>query len=111
MKPVLRDLHWLPVQQRICYKIALLTFKGLHGMAPVYIRDLIEEYEPGRALRSASELRLRPQKITKTKFYGDRAFATAAPEIWNKLPSKLRAISNLCGFKKGLKTHLFKSTL
>ena len=35
--PVLRQLHWLPISQRIAYKILLLTFKALHGLAPQYI--------------------------------------------------------------------------
>ena len=34
VKPLLEQLHWLPIQQRITYKICLLTFKLLHGLAP-----------------------------------------------------------------------------
>ena len=38
--PALRDvLHWLPVDQRVLYKIALLTFKCLHGCAPQYLSE------------------------------------------------------------------------
>ena len=33
MKPILCELHWLPVQQCLQYKIALLTFKALNNMA------------------------------------------------------------------------------
>ena len=51
VKPVLRDLHWLPVQERIVYKIALFTHKALHGLGPTYISELIEEYRPRRTLR------------------------------------------------------------
>ncbi|XP_072047052.1 uncharacterized protein [Amphiura filiformis] len=112
MKPVLRVLHWLPVQQRIVYKIALLTYKALHGLAPRYISDLIEEYKPQRTLRSASQALLctRAPKNCKTKFYGERSFAAAAPKVWNNLPFKLRSISNINSFKKGLKTHLFNAS-
>ena len=39
--PVLINLHWLPVRYRINFKILLLTFKALYGMAPSYIIDLI----------------------------------------------------------------------
>ena len=39
--PVLHELHWLPVKYRIHFKILLLTFKALNGMAPAYISDLI----------------------------------------------------------------------
>ena len=76
-----QGLHWLPVQQRIWYKIALLTFKALHGMAPAYITELVEEHKPRRALRSAFDVLLRPPKISKTKFYGERAFAVAAHTV------------------------------
>ena len=40
--PVLQELHWLPVKFRIHFKILLLTFKALNGMAPAYISDLID---------------------------------------------------------------------
>ena len=32
--PILTNLYWLPVRYRINFKILLLTFKGLYGMAP-----------------------------------------------------------------------------
>jgi len=37
--PVIRDLHWLPVRQRIKYKLAMIAYKCLHGLAPVYLVD------------------------------------------------------------------------
>ena len=49
--PVLYQLHWLPVQYRIEYKILLLTFKALHGFAPAYICALINPKACTRALR------------------------------------------------------------
>ena len=39
--PVLQELHWLPVRYRIHFKILLLAFNALNGMAPAYISDLI----------------------------------------------------------------------
>ena len=44
ISPVLHDLHWLPIRHRIAYKIALLTFKSIHGMSPDYITELIPQY-------------------------------------------------------------------
>ena len=40
-KPILKELHWLPIQQRINFKIILLTFKALHGLTATYISELI----------------------------------------------------------------------
>ena len=38
--PVLHDLHWLPVTQRIHFKILLTTYKALNNLAPPYLSDL-----------------------------------------------------------------------
>ncbi|CAH3018847.1 unnamed protein product, partial [Porites evermanni] len=35
------DLHWLPVRQRISFKILLFVFKAIHGFAPTYLRELV----------------------------------------------------------------------
>ena len=56
ISPVLVQLHWLPVEQRVIYKTALLTYKALHGLAPQYLADLLEYYVPTRSLRSADQL-------------------------------------------------------
>ena len=110
ISPVLHDLHWLPIRHRITYKIALLTFKSLHGMSPEYITDLIPQYKPVRSLRSSSQLLLKHPGICKTITYGSRSFSAAAPTIWNALPIAIRSISSLSAFKKALKTYLFRCT-
>ena len=107
ISPVLKDLHWLPVQQRIQFKILTLTFKALHNLAPEYIKNLLQVYKPGRNLRSqSSSIRLVLPK-SRTMTYGDRCFASAAPKLWNELPSKIRDCETLDSFKRSLKTHLF----
>ena len=37
--PVLRQLHWLPVRQRVNFKLAVLVFKALHGLTSCYLVD------------------------------------------------------------------------
>ena len=108
--PLLRDLHWLPVQQRIELKTLCITFKGLCCLAPSYLDELLTRRSAGRTLRSHSngEIMLH-QPIGRTAFYGDRAFSICAPRLWNSLPSHLRASQSLNGFKVMLKTYLFKS--
>ena len=104
--PVLRDLHWLPIAYRVRYKILTLTFRALQGEAPSYITDLIQEKKQVRALRSQSALTLDVPR-TRTARYGDRAFYSAAPVLWNALPVRIRSCDTLDSFKKTLKTHLF----
>ena len=55
IKPVLKQLHWLPVNPRINYEILLLTYKALNGQAPSYITELLEPYTPIRNLSSSSK--------------------------------------------------------
>ena len=83
--PLLINLHWLPIHERIKYKILLLTFKALHGLAPSYICDLITKYKPARTLRSSNELLLNSTTYN-LKSYGSRSFSVSAPALWNSLP-------------------------
>ena len=67
--PLLKELHCLPVEQRIIFKILLLTFKGLNNLCPSYISDLLETYKPARSLRSSTRnLLVIPR--SKLKSYG-----------------------------------------
>ena len=104
--PILRDLHWLPVQQRIVFKLLLFTYKALHEQAPKYITDLVTPYAPIRNLRSSSQLLL---KVPNSKLLscGDRSFQVAAPRLWNSLPFNVRTCPSLDIFKQKLKTVLF----
>ena len=38
--PKLQELHWLPVQQRLKFKILVITFKAVHGIGPQYLADI-----------------------------------------------------------------------
>ena len=53
--PMLKELYWLPLDQRIVFKILLFTYKALNGLAPVYLSDLLNDYTPVRDLRSSSQ--------------------------------------------------------
>ena len=105
--PVLKELHWLPVRQRISFKVLVLTYQALHGTAPQYMTDLLSWYQPTRSLRSSDALLLTAPQSRLTRF-GDRAFQHAAPRLWNGLPISLRSANNLNSFNKALKTFLFK---
>ena len=107
ISPVLRNLHWLPIRQRIKYKLLLLTWKALHGMAPPYIQDLLKEYAPTRNLRSSSQHLLDSARTSTS--YGDRAFSAVAPALWNALPTDIRESQSIDTFCSKLKTHLFSS--
>ena len=95
--------------QGVIFKILLLTFKALMGMAPAYISELINVIKHERySLRSNSgTLLLHPAGKIK-KSFGDRSFSVAAPTLWDMFPASLRNIDSILTFKSCLKTHLFK---
>ncbi len=105
--PVLRSLHWLPVKQRITYKILILAYKVVHSVSPPdYLVSLLQLHTSTRALRSSNKaMQLAVPRVNKT--VGDRAFSSAAPRLWNGIDCSLRQISSLETFKKHLKTLLF----
>ena len=105
--PLLIELHWLPVRQRIIFKILLYTFKALHGAAPTYLTELISPYVPRRALRSADQLLLE-QPTHKLKLTGLRAFSVCAPYLWNSVPFEIKSSASVSIFKAKLKTYLFR---
>ena len=83
-RPLLQELHWLPVARRVDFKILVLTYKAMHDEAPVYLCELERLYQPARALRSASSNSLEVKR-TRTKA-GRGSFAVAAASLWNTLP-------------------------
>ena len=106
ISPILQELHWLPVKQRIKYKILLLTFQCLSGTAPSYLQELIRLYTPARNLRSSSKSILISPSV-KTHFYGGRSFQSAAADLWNNLPESVKSVNTTEIFKRVPKNHLF----
>jgi len=89
------QLHWLPVWQRVVFKIATLVHRSLSGNAPGYLADELVADARVRQLRSADT---RTLVVSRTRSnFGDRTFAAAEPQVWNNLPPNLR----LCGLSYG----------
>jgi hypothetical protein len=100
-----RDLHWLPVEERVKFKTLCLVQQCIHGMAPDYLCKMFIKVDPKpynlRSTTNSYELQV-PR--TKCKTFGDRAFGV------NALPSDLQMVDDFLLFKKALKTHLFKES-
>ena len=95
--PVLRSLHWLPVHKRVTFKILLLVYRTLHTLAPSYLQNTINVYNPSRNIRSSTSQALQIPQIKHS--WGERAFSHVGPKIWNSLPMSLRNASSLNEFK------------
>ena len=105
----MKQLHWLPIRQRIDFKVLTLVHKCLSGDAPEYLRELIVMKTPRRSgLRSGDDHRKLETPNTSKKTFADRSFGLAGPRLWNNLPHHLRIETSLSCFKTKLKTYLFK---
>ena len=97
---ILRELHWLPSEARIYFKMLCYVFKCLQGLAPAYLSELL-------AIRRDHDLSLIVPRMRSK--YGDRAFACAGPRLWNALPVDIRLLDSLDTFKSRVKHLLFSS--
>uniref|UniRef100_A0A670I2H7 Reverse transcriptase domain-containing protein n=1 Tax=Podarcis muralis TaxID=64176 RepID=A0A670I2H7_PODMU len=107
--PVLYQLHWLPVEYRIRFKVLVLTFKALYGLGPSYLRDRLSWYAPQRNLRSANNNILKVPGLREVRLASTRAraFSAAAPIWWNALSQETKALRDLTSFRRACKTELF----
>ena len=112
--PVLKKLHWLPVEHRSVFKIVTLVYNFLHTGFPKFLLHTSHPTAvptvPG-AVRvvviSLSFPSFNPQSINLSKSLVIVAFD--APTVWNALPEEISASPSLASFRKRLKptfTHL-----
>ena len=102
------SLHWLRARERIIFKVAVMTFKVLHRLAPPYLGPFVRVADlPGRrGLRSADsdELIIPSHRLATV---GSRAFPVAGAKIWNGLPICVTSTDSLLTFRRYLKHYLF----
>jgi hypothetical protein len=124
-------LHWLPVQQRIDFKVLLMIFDCLSGSAPLYLKETINMHVSGHTglrssartltvdVRKASSRILSRRSMPREGKRGVylrtfaikgkllmRSFTNYAPHTWNRLPAPIRSTTNRPVFKKVIKTIL-----
>ena len=100
--PLLEKLHWLPISERIKYKVTCMCLP-----ISAYLSELLHVYTTSRTLCSSSDTCMLEIQQNKCKTHGFRTFSCFGPHIWNSLPQDLRHCSTLSSFKAKLKTFLF----
>lgn len=104
--PALRQLNWLPVSYMLRYKDAIMTFKCLKGLTPLYLssRFSYRSETHDRNTRRKDEL--------DVPFYrtavGQRSFLYRGTKLWNNLSEDIKEASSLEIFKNLMKQFLYK---
>ena len=96
----LDKLHWLNIPKRVIFKICLLSFKAINGIAPLYLQDMFKYAHHGHTVRLIVPYR-------STKGFGDRSFSVVGPRVFNALPDSVKQCYSVEAFKSALKTYLF----
>ena len=109
-REALCDLHWLPINSRIQFKLLTFMYNCYVGEAPLYLTELLTKHVPIQKLRSAqSSEGYYNVPFNRNKTFSDRSFQTIGPRLWNNLPLDIKQSKSLGTFKAKLKTHLFRN--
>ena len=113
--PLLRELYWLRVPERVTFGLSVLAYRCLHGTAPAYLAESllrtsnVDTRVTRRRPRSADSAML-VVPSTRRSTLDDHAFPVASASAWNSLPSSVRNAPSLTTFRRELKTVLFRSS-
>ena len=101
--PILSNLQWLTIKQKIYYDLCVMVFRILNDIIPPWLFNFI----------SVGDMRTRQTRFDNDLFVsrantnlGSKSFSIQGPSAWNKLPNSLKETTNINSFKKGLKKHL-----
>jgi len=104
--PLLQQLHWLSVPERVTFKLCVMVYRCLHGIGPEYLSEdfkLVSEIQSRQRLPSASSTDVLVP-ATRRSSLGDRAFPVAGARAWNALPPSATSAPSLSSFLRLLKT-------
>ena len=94
MEDDLEKLHWLNIRKRVVFKIGLLAYKSINGLAPQYLQDMFRYSHHGHVLKL-----IVPYSFSK---YGNKCFSITiiGPRIYNKLPLHVTSSISTESFKQ-----------
>ena len=111
--PVLKELHWLPVEHRLAFKTATLVYIFLHSGLPQYFDSYLQLYSCGYNTRHCQNAgkyltvpKFQPSILKSVKEF-TISFVFDAPTLWNELSDEVRASPTIGSFGQQLKAYLF----
>ena len=107
--PALISFHWLRIPELISFKLAVLTYRAIHGAGPSYFQSCftrVADMPSRRSLCSSGSDRLHVPIIRRSTV-GSRTFTASGAAVWKDLPAHVTAASSLAVFRQRLTTFLF----
>jgi len=104
--PLLKSLHWLPVQSRIIFKLCTIAYQTISFGGLSYLFSMLSlAPKPIELSSSGFHLLSVPRVKTHT---GTRAFSVAVATLWNSLSEHVKSSNTTVSFRHHLKTHFFR---
>ena len=98
---LIRSLRWANVQERWDYFTAVLLYKAIHGLTPMYMTDNVvmagETHDRDTRLSDSNDVNIPPHNSNVLK----RSFIYNGSVIWNNLPDEIRMATDVADFKWG----------
>ena len=104
--PLLKSLHWLPVQSSIIFTRCTSAYQTLTSREPSYLFSMLPLAPKPRELRSSGFHLLSVPRV-KTDA-GTRPFSIVVPTVWNSLCEYVKSSNSIVSFCHHLKTHPFR---
>lgn len=103
-----KKLKWLPIQQRIIYRLLIIIKKVILYKQPLYLFEMLNFKD------TSAYMMLRNDKGKMTHVYShnrmtDRTLPVAAQKLYDKLPVHIKNIESLPTYKRHLHKYLFES--
>jgi len=92
-EPLLRSLHWLPVEHRVTYRLAVLTFNVRLTETPAYLNSLSSNRVTASRMSIRSSTRPLMAAPRTNTVCASRSFSVCAPVVWNSLPPEIQSCS------------------
>jgi len=100
-----RELHRLPIQWRVKFKLASLAFKAMHTDTSLASPCSIPSFRRSRVIFLCWPLTSSHTNLT----FGFRSLRAAAPTIWNSLLDSVRSRNTFSSSRRQLETHPFQA--
>ena len=101
--PILRLLNWLPVRDQLYFRDAVLAFKCMSGLAPVYLSDKLIT----RSTVSKRESETRNSQMLNIPLFrtatGQKTFYYRTVNIWNNLNNDIKVCIDVNSFRSKLR--------
>jgi len=103
--PLLKCLHWLPVQSHIIFKLCTIAYQTLSSREPLCLFFMFSVATKFRELHSSGFQLL---SVPRVKTHAGTRVLVAVPNFWNLLSEHVKSSNSIVSFRHHLKTHLFR---